>query len=135
MQRTTTVGQGPTSILAWIGRVLVSLIVPIITFVVLWQVFLFLRDSEAPKLVIAIVAIIWGVGGVAILFVLSNWITERLPDAWRARIQPYVFVGPALVMLGWFLALPTIRSFWQSFFDATSTNFVGLQNYVYAFTN
>jgi alpha-glucoside transport system permease protein len=124
----------PMEIVAWIGRVLVSLIVPLITFVVLLQVFFFLRDSDAPQLVIAIVAIIWGVGGVAVLFLLSNWVVEQLPQQWRRVVQPYVFVGPALAVLGWYLAIPTLRSLYQSFFDRTSTNFIGLDNYIYAFT-
>ena len=121
--------------LAWIVRILVALALPLITFIVLWQVFLFLRDSDAPKWLIAIVAILWGVGGVAVLFILFNWLVEKLPDRWRARIQPFIFVGPALAMLAWFLFVPTIRTFYQSFFDKTTANFVGLDNYKYAFTN
>ena len=50
------------------GRVLISLFVPAITFFILWRVFLFLRDSDAPQIIIILVAILWGVGGVAILF-------------------------------------------------------------------
>ncbi|MEO8289125.1 MAG: sugar ABC transporter permease [Chloroflexota bacterium] len=135
MAQSETAAPAPLKPLAWVVRILVSLVIPIITFIVLWQVFLFLRDSNAPKLVIAIVAILWGVGGVAVLFYLSNWIVERLPAAWRTRIQPFIFVGPALVMLTWFLALPTLRTFYQSFFNASATQFVGLDNYQYAFTN
>ncbi|HYP21534.1 MAG TPA: sugar ABC transporter permease, partial [Chloroflexia bacterium] len=128
------VGRTPTELLAWVFRLLVSLIVPLVAFFVLYQGFLFLRDSDAPKLVIALVAIIWGVGGVALLFVLSNWLVERLPDAWRLRIQPFVFIGPGIIMLSWFLAVPVVRTLYQSFFDRTSTNFVGFANYAYAFT-
>lgn len=128
------VGRTPTELLAWVFRLLISLIVPVISFIVLWQGFLFLRDSDAPKPVIAGVAIIWGVGGVALLFVLSNWIVERLPDVWRLRIQPFVFIGPGIIMLSWFLAVPVVRTLYQSFFDRTSTNFIGFANYAYAFT-
>jgi alpha-glucoside transport system permease protein len=70
-----------------------------------------------------------------VLFILFNWLVEKLPDRWRARIQPFIFVGPALAMLAWFLFVPTIRTFYQSFFDKTTANFVGLDNYKYAFTN
>jgi alpha-glucoside transport system permease protein len=126
-------GGGPNP-LAWIGRVAVSLLVPLVTFFVLWQGFLFLRDSNADKWVIALVAILWGVGGVAVLYVVSNWVVERMSDRWRARLQPFVFVGPVLVMLAAFLAIPTILTFYQSFFDRTSDTFVGLSNYIYAFT-
>jgi alpha-glucoside transport system permease protein len=128
------VGRTPTELLAWVFRLLISLIVPLVAFFVLYQGFLFLRDSDAPKLVIALVAIIWGVGGVALLFVLSNWLVERLPDVWRQRVQPFVFIGPGLIMLSWFLAVPVVRTLYQSFFDRTSTNFVGFANYAYAFT-
>ncbi|HVG01094.1 MAG TPA: sugar ABC transporter permease [Chloroflexia bacterium] len=128
------VGRTPTELLAWVFRLLVSLIVPLVAFFVLYQGFLFLRDSDAPKLVIALVAIVWGVGGVALLFVLSNWLVERLPDVWRLRIQPFVFIGPGIIMLSWFLAVPVVRTLYQSFFDRTSTNFIGFANYAYAFT-
>lgn len=99
-----------------VGRVLVSLFVPIVTFLVLWQGFLFLRDSDAPKIVITVVAIIWGVGGVALLYWVSNWLIEKLPTDWSARLLPYVFVGPAMAILTWFLALPVLRTFWISLF-------------------
>ncbi len=45
-----------------------SIFVPLITFLVLWQGFIFLRNSQAPQIVMVIVAILWGVGGVALLF-------------------------------------------------------------------
>lgn len=120
---------------AGVGRVLISLIVPVISFVVMWQGFIFLRDGDASKFVTALVAIIWGVGGIGLLFVVSNWVVEQLPELWMARLRPYVFVGPALAVLSWYLLLPTLRTLYTSFFDARSASFVGLQNYVYAFTD
>jgi alpha-glucoside transport system permease protein len=128
-----------SSILGWfatsLGRLIVSVFVPVVTFIVLWQGFLFLRGSQAPQLVLVIVAIIWGVGGVALLFTVSNWVVERLPDEWARRLQPFVFVGPALAILAWFLAIPTLRTLYLSFMDANSFNFVGFRNYIYAFTD
>ena len=90
----------------FIARILLSLFVPIVTFIVLYAGFMFLRDSSASKWVIAIVAIIWGVGGVALLYLVSNWFVERLGDTWRGRLQPFVFVGPAVAILIWYLTLP-----------------------------
>lgn len=121
--------------LAWMGRIIVSILVPALTFVVLWRVFIFLKEGEAPKLVMALIAIIWGVGGVAILYVLSNWVVEHLPGAWRSRLQPFVFVGPALAILTWYLTLPTLRTLYLSFFNANSSKFIGLKNYVFTFTD
>lgn len=118
-----------------IGRLAASLFVPIVTFVVLWRVFIFLRDSMAPKWATAIVAIVWGVGGALALFFVANFVIEQFSDQWKRRLTPFVFVGPALAILAWYLALPTLRSFYASLFDASGDNFVGLQNYAYAFTS
>lgn len=128
-----------TGFLGWfatgLGRFLISLLVPVIAFLVMWQGFIFLRDGNAPKLVTVIVAIIWGVGGIGLLYVLSNWIVDQLPQGWAAQLRPYVFAGPALVILGWYLLLPTLRTLYASFFDARTVNFVGLDNYVFALTD
>lgn len=118
-----------------IGRILISLFVPILTFVVLWQGFTFLRDSNAPKLVIVLVAIVWGVGGVALLYLVSNWLIEKLSPNWVGRLQPFVFVGPAVAILIWYLGLPTVRTFWISLFGPDSSEFVGLGNYINIFTD
>lgn len=126
-------------ILQWlstnISRVIVSLFVPGITFVVLIYVFRFLRDTSAPKWITAIVAIVWGVGGALALFYIANYVIERFSPAWRRRLTPFVFIGPAVVILGWYLAIPTVRSFWASLFGPDGDVFVGLDNYIYAFTS
>ncbi len=125
--------------LAWLvtgfGRILAALFVPIITFLVLWQGFMFLRNNQAPQIVMVIVSILWGVGGVALLFWVANWMVEKLPDAARSKIQPFVFVGPAVAILAWFLAIPVVRTLLLSFQDATSSTFVGLSNYIFALTD
>ena len=143
--------KGPLDWLATnVFRIVISLFVPIVTFIVLYAGFIFLRDSAAPKGVIAVVAIIWGVGGVALLYLMSNWLVEKLGDTWRARIQPFVFVGPAVAILFWYLAFPAVRTFYISLFGRggapplselfTNTTlyfqqFVGLDNYIAVFTN
>ncbi|MBE9473277.1 MAG: sugar ABC transporter permease [Chloroflexi bacterium] len=134
-------------LIAWILRVFLAVIIPLIAFAVIYYGFLFLRDTDAPRWVITIVAIIWGVGGVALLYWVFNGIVERLPDEWTQRLQPFVFVGPALAILFWYLALPSLRTFYLSLFDRdgpprdvgfiqsfTTDAFVGLQNYVAMFS-
>ena len=119
-------------------RLALAIIIPIIAFFVLYLGFLFLRDGNAPKWVITIVAIIWGVGGVAALYWIFNWIVEMLPDEWTTRLQPFVFVGPALAILAWYLAIPAVRTFWISLFGRDGPaggEFVGLANYVAVFTD
>ena len=81
-EKNGTLGAG---ILSLIGRTLLAIAIPLIAFYVLYQGFLFLRDSEAPQVIITIVAIVWGVGGVAILYWIFNNLIERLPDIWRTN--------------------------------------------------
>ena len=118
-----------------VGRAFVSLAVPIVAFVVLYAGFIFLRDAHAPKLVVVLVAIAWGVGGIGLLFLVSNWVVERLPGAWKGRVLPFVFVGPAIAILTFYLLVPAILTVINSFRDATGANWIGLDNYLYAFTN
>lgn len=129
----------PGGLAGWLaanlGRILISIFVPVVTFLVLWQGFIFLRDSNAPQMVIVLVAILWGVGGVAALYAVSNWLVEQLPPQWTARLQPFVFVGPALAILFWFLALPTLRTLDLSFRDATGQRYIGIDNYIFALTD
>jgi alpha-glucoside transport system permease protein len=124
-----------TSILISIGRLAVSILIPLIAFAVLWAGFIFLRDSNAPQTIIGLVAIIWGVGGIALLFWIADYVVNRMPLQVAKKIQPFVFVGPALAILAWYLFIPTLRSFYLSFFGPQSNNFVGLKNYIYAFTD
>ncbi len=139
---------GPlATIVSWLGRLFVAVVIPAIAFFVLYEGFIFLRGSQSPRWVTALVAIVWGVGGVALLYWVFNGIVERLPDAWTQRLQPFVFVGPAMAILIWYLALPAVRTFYLSlfgrdgvpkgvgFFESFTTDaFVGLQNYVAVFS-
>jgi alpha-glucoside transport system permease protein len=121
-------------LVAWIGRLFLAVVIPLIAFGVIYAGFLFLRDSNAPRWVIAVVAIIWGVGGVALLYWAFNSLVERLPGEWSGRLQPFVFVGPAMAILIWYLALPVVRTFRLSLFDRDGQEFVGLANYAAVFT-
>jgi alpha-glucoside transport system permease protein len=135
-------------ILSLVGRVLLAAGIPLIAFYVLYVGFIFLRDSQAPRGIIALVAIVWGVGGVALLYWVFNSLVERLPDALRTRLLPFVFVGPGMAILAWYLAIPALRTFWISLFSRdgpeaglglfqllASDSFVGLRNYLAVFTD
>ena len=82
-----------------------------------------------------IAAISAGSFGIVGLFYSLNAIVQRLPPLWRPRILPWVFVGPAVVLLSAYLVLPTLNTIYLSFLNRDSTGFVGLSNYVFAFTN
>jgi alpha-glucoside transport system permease protein len=116
-------------------RAAVALFIPLATFAGLYGGFIFLRDSGAPQLIITAVAIVWGVGGVAALYLVVNYLIQKLPSAWEKRLTPFLFVGPAIAILTWYLFLPTFRSLYLSFFDKFSRAFVGFENYAYVFTD
>jgi alpha-glucoside transport system permease protein len=115
-------------------RTIVSLVVPIITFIVLWRAFIFMRDAEASKFAIAVVALIVGVGGVWVLYIASNALVEMLPIRLRDTLRPFLFVGPAMVIIAIFLIYPIFNTGYLSIMDARSQNYVGLQNYIRIFT-
>jgi alpha-glucoside transport system permease protein len=124
-----------TTIVAALARLAISVLIPLIVFFVLWRVFLFLRDNASPGWVTALVAIIWGVGGIMALFLLANAVIEQFPARWKGRLTPFVFVGPALAILAYYLFIPTLRTAYVSLYNASGTQFVGLNNYIYAFTS
>ncbi len=127
-----------TSTGAWSpARFFIALLGLIVTLVILWLGFLFLSDKNNtfPKVLTGLIAIIWGVGGVAALFTTANMLVESFSNKWARRIQPYIFVGPAVLLLSAFLLIPTLLTIYQSFFDAQSVNFVGFDNYLKSFTD
>jgi len=120
-----------------VGRIAVAILPLAATLAALWFGFIFLRDSQAttPKLVVTLFAIVWGVGGVAALFFSANFLAEQFSDRVKQFLRPFIFVGPAVFMLGWFLFLPTLRTLYLSFFNNDTSQFVGLGNYIFAFTD
>lgn len=139
MLNSTNTNPEETGILGWfsstLGQLLVSLFVPAVTFFVLYQGYMFLSRANAPQIVQVIVAIIWGVGGVALLYVVANWLVLKLPKKWSKRLQPFVFVGPAVAIMVWFLVVPVIRTLIGSFRDRLGNEWVGLDNFKFVFTD
>ncbi|MGH9244080.1 MAG: carbohydrate ABC transporter permease [Acidimicrobiales bacterium] len=77
----------------------------------------------------AIIAIVLGVAGAVALFWLLDWLVSRLPKATAEKVRPFVYVGPALLLVTVYLIYPTLRTIYISFFDRLSVDFVGLDNY------
>jgi alpha-glucoside transport system permease protein len=121
-------------------RALTGLLPLAISLAILVFGFFFVRDLQAnnkdvPQMMIVLIAIVWGVGGVVLLFTTANFFVDQLPEKWTQRLQPFIFIGPALLMLTWALVLPTFRTIIASFFNESGAKFVGLKNFVYVFTN
>ena len=116
-------------------RLAAAVAVPIAAIALLWFTFGFLRDADANRFVLAGVAIAAGAGGVFLLFWAMNWSVDRLPGRFRESVRPYVFVGPALVVLSVFLIYPVVQTILLSFGDRQGDGFIGLDNYEFVFTD
>lgn len=81
------------------------------------------------KVLNALLAIVGGVLGALLVYWVLNKIVERLPNKWEERLKPYVFVGPAVLVIGFFLIYPAIRTVILSLANSDSTAWVGLRNY------
>ncbi|MCZ2095589.1 MAG: sugar ABC transporter permease [Anaerolineae bacterium] len=75
-----------------------------------------------------------------------NWLLDRIirdrehrdgstatpGERWKTAIRPWLFVGPALVLIGIFLVYPMLQTVLLSFFNSDGVQFVGLRNYAWA---
>jgi alpha-glucoside transport system permease protein len=116
-------------------RVVGALVVPVVAFAVLWLSFDFLREADANRFLVVGVALVVGVGGVFALYWGMDRMTNLLPAHYRESVRPYVYVGPALVVLAVFLIYPVINTLIISLKDATGQDFTGLDNYQFVFTD
>src|SRR6266511_1618008 len=116
-------------------RIIGSVAIPIAGFFALWATFDFLRDTEANRSLVVLVAVVVGVGGIFFLFWAMNRVVGYLPARFREGVRPYIFVGPCLVILSVFLIYPVINTIIISFKDATSSKFVGFDNFKFVFTD
>jgi alpha-glucoside transport system permease protein len=115
-------------------RLAVSLVVPVVAFLFLWWATDLLRDAEANRILVVAVALVIGVFGVFGLYIGMDRAVSLLPDRAREAVRPFVFVGPALVILGFYLLYPAVLTTILSFRDAQGEGFVGLDNYIDIFT-
>lgn len=87
------------------------------------------------RLITAIVVVV-GVPGVLVGYI---WGTEQVLRLFggrtQPRIRPWLWLLPALGFLGVFLVYPTIGTIIRSLQDKAGTEFVGLANYAWFFSN
>ena len=72
-------------------------------------------EPTQAKLTIGAIALVIGVAGVWLLFVGLDGAVDLLGPRWSARLRPYVFIGPAVVMLSVYLVFPTVATIVASF--------------------
>jgi alpha-glucoside transport system permease protein len=87
-------------------------------------------NRTAAKVVLAAVALAVGVGGIWLFYAGLNAIVMRLSARWRGRLLPWVFVGPALLLLTVYLVWPVVSTIIKSV-----TVGAGLANWEWALTN
>ncbi|MFD1903396.1 hypothetical protein ACFSQ7_03440 [Paenibacillus rhizoplanae] len=77
------------------GRaVLLSLGVLLANIVVNGLIFpVFFRDSTLHPLLTAVLAVLWGVLGVYLIYYTLTWAVEQYPDHVRSKVLPYVFLS------------------------------------------
>lgn len=126
-------GSKDNSIQIWLLRIASALIVPVV-LALFFFTFEFLQDPEINKIVQVAVAIVVGVGGVWLLYWALDRLAYALPGRAGAGVRPFVFAGPALMILGFYLVYPTIDTIVTSFRNADGEEFVGLDNYARIFT-
>ena len=56
-------------------------------------------------------------------------------DMFRTNVRPWLFIAPALLLLGTYLVYPLFETFRLSFYDATGEQFVGLANFRWVFVD
>jgi alpha-glucoside transport system permease protein len=86
-----------------------------------------------------VITILIAVVGVPLLLVGYLLATEvvvgAFPNRWQSRIRPYLWIFPAVAFATVFMVIPTLNTIVLSFQNRNSTQFVGLDNYQYFFTN
>ena len=80
----------------------------------------------------ALQAVVGGIAITALIYWLLNLLVTSFPEKIKKKIEPYVFIGPVLLLIGIFIVIPTIQSIRLSFMEEEidgSTTWVGLQNF------
>ncbi len=122
-------------LLVYAFRTLSALVVPVAALAALWLTFKWLQDTEANRALIVLVAVTVGVVGVFALYYGMDRLTNVLPERQQEKVRPWVFAGPALVILSVFLVYPAVNTIILSFKDATGDAFIGFENYGFVFTD
>ncbi|MCI0543206.1 MAG: sugar ABC transporter permease [Actinobacteria bacterium] len=93
-----------------------------------------IANPTLSKLGQAVVAIFLGVVGIWGLFYAGNTIVEALPGRATRALRPYLFVLPAIAVVGLYLVYPTIGTVAESFTNVPEGEGF-FHNYINAFTN
>ena len=84
------------------------------------------------SVITAFQAIVIGISFTIFFYWLTNKVVEALPERIKRQLQPWVFIGPVVLLISLFLIYPTIQSIRLSFMEEAidgSTKWIGLENF------
>lgn len=87
-------------------------------------------DVIGPNLTLLVISLVAFAAIIYALFLIGSRASVR----WQGWLRYGVFLGPALLLLLVGLIYPALRTIWMSFMDKRSENFIGIDNYIWAFT-
>jgi alpha-glucoside transport system permease protein len=98
---------------------------------------IFFREltEQLTRNIVVLIAIPFGSTFIFLLFLGMNKIINLAPKDNRDSLEARMFVGPSIFMIGLFLFYPSLRTIFLSFKDRYSNDFVGFDNYLWAFTD
>jgi len=87
--------------------------------------------QDIPTLLVVIL----GVPAILAAYIVGGeLLVRRLPDKSRPQVRPWIWVGPALILVSGFLLLPAIGTMFQSF-ENNAGSWVGFNNYASQFAD
>jgi len=87
-------------------------------------------DVIGPNLTLLVISLAAFAAVIYALFLIGSRASVR----WQGWLRYGVFLGPALLLLLVGLIYPALRTIWMSLMDKRSENFIGFDNYIWAFT-
>jgi alpha-glucoside transport system permease protein len=114
---------------------ILSIALFVAALLVLVYSFIWMRDTDAGRGLVVAVAIVVGVGGVWAIYYAMDRLVDTLSIARQETVRPWVFVGPAIVLLGIFLVYPAVYTTMISFQDARGVEWIGWDNYAFVFSD
>jgi len=113
-------------------KLLIGLVGMALTVYLLGNLFLsfgYHPEWYGNKVVVALAALVAGVGGAALLFYFLNMFVEGLPERLSQGLMPYAFLLPGFGLIALMLLYPVLQTINYSFANPDSTKYVGLKNY------
>ena len=87
------------------------------------------------RIILGLVVVV-GVPAATVGYVWAfEWVLGRMSYTAAAKIRPWLWLLPAFVLLAFYLIYPGVNTIRLSLMDARSTEYVGLTNYEFAFTD